>query len=216
MQSSRKPSPALVISIIALVVALGGTAVAARILITSSSQIKNGSVHGSDLAKATVTKSRLSTGVQSLLGGSGGGAVAPNGTQANEAHRLNGPDVPKGGSSKVLELALAPGTYAVFAKATMTSYIEDQGLLDTLTKENRTIGGACTLDVNGTGDYAVEPLVSPGSANPIALNLQLTRTIDVPGTATLTCQADNVHWSAANSSIIALKVGSSSRTETGR
>src|SRR3954452_16128875 len=153
-----KPSPALVVSIIALVVALSGTAVAAKILITSSSQIKNGAVHGSDLAKATVTKSRLSTGVQSLLGRGGGSTdVSPNGTQALEAHRINGPDVAAGGSSKVLELALAPGTYAVFAKATMTPYINDQGLLDTLTKDNRTIGGACTLDVNGTGDYAVEP-----------------------------------------------------------
>ena len=36
---SHKPSPALVVSIIALVVAMGGTAVAAKVLITSSAQI---------------------------------------------------------------------------------------------------------------------------------------------------------------------------------
>lgn len=210
-----KPSPALVISIIALVVALGGTAVAAKILITSSSQIKNGAVTGSDLRKGTVTKSRLSSGVQSLLGG-GGTSAGPNGTQAIEAHRLNGPDVPKGGSAQVLELALSPGVYAVFGKADMTAFIDDQGLLDTLTKDNKTVGGACTLDVNGTGDYSVEPIVSPGSANPVALNMQLTRSLDVPSKATLTCQADNVHWAASNASIIALKVGSTSRTESGR
>lgn len=214
MQSSRKPGPALVVSIIALVVALSGTAVAAKILITSSSQIKNGTIRGADIAKGTITKSKLSSGTLSAITGSG--VVNPNGTQALEAHRLNGPDVPKGGSAQVLELALSPGTYAVFAKATMSSFINDQGLLDTLFKDNKTIGGACTLDVNGTGDYGIEPLVSPGSANPITLNLQLTRTMDTPGKATLTCQADNVHWAAGNASIIALKIGSSTRTESGR
>jgi hypothetical protein len=202
-----KPSPALVVSIIALVVALGGTAVAAKILITSSGQIKNG----------VVSKSKLSSGVQSLLTRVGGSSVvAPNGTQAIEAHRLNGPDMPTGGSAEVLSLALSPGTYAVFAKATMSSYINDQGLLDTLFKDPKTIGGACTLDVNGTGDYSIEPIVSPGSANPVTLNTQLTRTIDAPGKATLTCQADKVHWSGGNASIIALRIGSSSRTEAAR
>jgi hypothetical protein len=210
-----KPSPALVISIVALIVALGGTAVAAGIFITSSSQIKNGTIRGADLRKGTITKSRLAPGILGTITGSS--VVTPNGTEALEAHRHLGPDMAQGGSAAVLELALPSGTYAVFGKATMTPYIKDDGLLDTLFRERKTIGGACTLDVNGTGDYAIEPMVSPGSTNPVTLNTQLTRSIDAPGKATLTCQStDKVHWSAANTSIIALRVGSTSRTEAAR
>ncbi len=66
----RRPSPALVISCIALVVACTGTAVGAT-LITSSSQIKNGavtsgdikngSVQGADLKDGTITANKLKT-----------------------------------------------------------------------------------------------------------------------------------------------------------
>jgi hypothetical protein len=211
---SRKPSPALVISIIALVAALSGTAVAARVLITSSAQIKNGAIHGVDLHNGTISKSKLTPAtIRSLKGGSG--QAAPTDAQAIEAHRLNGPDVPAGGSSSVVELALGPGTYAVFAKATVTPYIQDNGLLDTLLKDNKTIAASCSLDVNGTGDFAIEPIVSFGSANPVTLNTQLTRTLDAPGRAILTCKAEKpVHWSGGNASIIAMKVGSTSRVET--
>ena len=202
MQS--KPSPALVVSIIALVVALSGTAVAAKFLITRSGQIKNG----------VVTKSKLSTGVQSLLG-SGGASPGTSDTQAIEAHRLNGPELATGGSSKVLELSFGAGTYAIFAKATITP-VKDEGLLGTLGDPNRTVSGECTLDVNGTGDFAIHGLGSASTAAPATYNLQLTRTIDVPGKATLTCKADDVHWNGGNASIIAIKVGTSTRTEASR
>jgi hypothetical protein len=66
----RRPSPALVISCIALVVACTGTAFAAT-LITSSSQIKNGivssadirngAVQGTDIKNGTITQNKLKT-----------------------------------------------------------------------------------------------------------------------------------------------------------
>lgn len=213
---SRKPSPALVVSIIALVAALGGSAVAAKVLITSSAQIKNGAVRGVDLRNGTITKKKLSAGtIRSLSGSSvAGSSVAADSSAAVEAHRLNGPDLPKGGSSSVAELALAPGTYAVFAKTTITPTFEDNGLLDTVLKDDKTIPASCTLDVGGTGDFAIAPLVTPGSGYPATLNAQLTRTLAAPATATLTCKADDVHWTAANTSIIAVRVGSTTRTET--
>jgi hypothetical protein len=208
---SKRPSPALVVATIALIVSLGGTAVAAKFLITSSRQVKDGSLIGADLRSGSVTKSRLSSGVQSLLAG---GAGAKAGTAAIEAHRIKGPDVPNGGKTQVLDLDLAPGTYAVFAKATVEPFINDQGLLDTLLKDPKTVAGACTLDVGGTGDYAIQPVISPGSANPSTLNLQLTRTLSSPTTAVLTCQVDGVHWAARDTSIIALKVASTERHES--
>jgi hypothetical protein len=207
---SRRPSPALVVSIIALVVACAGTAVAAT-LITSSSQIKNGTIRGVDLKKGTITKTQLSS---SVLAGVTSGSSGAGSTQALESHRQTGPDLPKGGSSLVAELALAPGTYAVFAKTTVTPFLTDNGLLDTLFRDNKTLAAECTLDVNGTGDFAIAPVASPGTTNPATLNTQLTRTLDVPGKATLTCKVDTIHWNAENTSILAMKVDSTSRTET--
>jgi hypothetical protein len=65
-QRSRfRPSPALVVSIIALVVALGGTGYAASTLpknSVSSGQIKRGAVHNSDLARGAVTSSTVRDG----------------------------------------------------------------------------------------------------------------------------------------------------------
>jgi hypothetical protein len=65
-QRSRfRPSPALVVSIIALVVALGGTGYAASKLpknSVSSGQIKRGAVHNSDLARGAVTSSTVRDG----------------------------------------------------------------------------------------------------------------------------------------------------------
>ena len=208
----HKPSPALVVAVIALIVALSGTAVAAKFIITNSGQVKDGSLVGQDLRAGTVSKSRLSKGVQGLLSGAPTAKAA--GTQAIESHRIKGPDQPDGGSAQVLDLALEPGTYAVFAKATLESIINDRGLLDTLLKDPKTVGGSCVLDVAGTGDHAIQPIVSPGSGNPATLNLQLTRTLDAPATATLTCQtSDKIHWRASNASIIALQVAGTQRTE---
>lgn len=211
---SRKPSPALVVSIIALIVAMSGTAVAARTLITSSSQIKNGTIRGVDIRSGTITKSKLSRKtVRSLTRPASGGGASSGSTQALEAHRQTGPDMPKGGPATVAELALSPGTYAVFAKTTVTPFIPDRGLLDVLLKQNKTIAAECTLDVNGTGDFAISAIVTPASEHPATLNMQLTRTLDAPGKAVLTCEADGIRWAAANSSIIAMKVGATSRTE---
>ena len=210
---SRKPSPALVISIIALVAALGGTAVAAKVLISSSAQVKNRTLRGVDLKNGTITRKQIANSTLESLAGE----ASPNGTAAIEAHRLTGPDVPQGGSATVLELALAPGVYAVSAKTVITPFITDDGLLDTLFKDDKTRAAECSLDVSGTGDFATAQIIGPGSQNPVTMSLQATRTLDAPGKATLTCKAaPDAHWQASNASIIALKVASSTRTETGK
>src|SRR5688572_21441063 len=51
----RRPSPALIVSIIAMVVATAGTATAAGVLIKSSSQIKKGVVNGGDVADGSLS-----------------------------------------------------------------------------------------------------------------------------------------------------------------
>ena len=52
----RRPSPALVVSVLALFVALGGTATAAGVLIKSSKQIKAGAIDASDLSAKARTQ----------------------------------------------------------------------------------------------------------------------------------------------------------------
>src|SRR4051794_41887701 len=91
MKVIRKPSPALVVSIVALVMSCSGTAVAARYLITSSKQIKNGAVTGADVRNGSLT-------LKDLKAGGVPTARAPDpGADAPEGHPKTGPRPPHGG-----------------------------------------------------------------------------------------------------------------------
>lgn len=210
---SRKPSPALVVSIIALVVALGGTAVAANVLITSSSQIKNRTISGLDLRDGAITKRQIAKTTLRSMTRSGGGSSGGSDSAAIEAHRQAGPDVPDGTSTRIIEQSLNPGIYAVFAKTTITPFIPGN-LLDELLGVHKVVSAECRLDVSGTGDFAAQVIASRGTTGPATLNTQVTRTLDAPGKATLTCApTKDIPWAAADSSIVAMKVGSTSRVE---
>lgn len=78
----RRPAPAMVIATVALFVALGGTAVAARSLITSR-DIKNGTIRLVDIAPATKKALRGQIGPQGPAGPTGAqgaqGRVGPTG-----------------------------------------------------------------------------------------------------------------------------------------
>src|ERR1700730_8292284 len=61
MPSKRRPSPALVVSILALIVACAGTAAGAtRYLISSPKQIKPGAITGANLRDGSVDAGKLS------------------------------------------------------------------------------------------------------------------------------------------------------------
>ena len=210
----HRPSPALIVSIIALIVALGGTAVATtHLLITSSKQIRDGVITGKDLRSGTLTGRQLSHHLLETIVAGGGGTGAGASSGASEAHRASGPEMPKGGEATIATLDLQPGVYAVFAKTDLTPNITDNGLLNTLAKDNKTIAGTCTLDVAGTGDFVSGDLASAGTQHVVTLNAQVTRTIDAGGKATLKCKVDQIDWHASDTSIIAVKVGSSTRQE---
>lgn len=95
----RRPSPATVLALIALVFAMAGTGVAARsYVITSSSQIKNGAVTGADVRDSSLTgrdiKNRSLTAADfagSVRGPAGApgaqGAQGPQGTQGPKGDR---------------------------------------------------------------------------------------------------------------------------------
>jgi hypothetical protein len=58
---NRRPSPALIVAVLALIVAMGGTAVAQGILIRSSNQLADGVVSGPKIAAGAVTSTQVAT-----------------------------------------------------------------------------------------------------------------------------------------------------------
>lgn len=215
MQSSKRPSPALVVSFIALLVALSGTAVAAKVLITSSAQIKNGTIRGADLKKGTITKKQIASSVFDSVTGSSTSASAGAAGTALEARRKYGPELSgqTGGEAKVVELQLPAGAWAIFAKTTLSAIVPDRGLLYDVLAEGQTVAGECKLDVGGSGDFGIEPIATQGSVHPATINVQATRTLGAPTTATFTCKVDKSDWRAENTSIIAVPVGAIGLTE---
>src|SRR3954470_19255540 len=55
----RRPSPAMIVAIVALFIATGGTAVAQGILIRNSNQLADGVVTGQKLATSSVTSTQV-------------------------------------------------------------------------------------------------------------------------------------------------------------
>jgi hypothetical protein len=189
----------LVVAIVALVIALTGTAWAAKALIRNSSQIAPGVIKGSDVADHSI----------------GARDIDPNAlASAVEAARKE-TEVFHSGEQRIATLAnVQPGTYAIFGKTTIgPPGATDPGLLGALLKEPKTGGAAlCRLNAVGDEDVAIGTLETPGTSGPTTLHMQLTRTIDKPGDVTLTCNVGDIDWKASDTSIIAIQLNRSSRT----
>lgn len=222
MKISR-PSPALVVASVALTVALGGTATAASVLITSSSQVKAGSLDGSDIKNNSLTGLDIKNGsikaadLSAGLRGAQlkGSSVTGTGLTAREAVRRSGPeaqvaDVP----ARVASLKdVQPGTYLLTAKTTITADRNEFGLGE-LVRDIKTGSAECVLELAGDKDFARQAVITPSSIAPATLNMQLTRTIDQPSEATITCSVNDFVWRASDTSIVALKLTSSTREDT--
>jgi len=217
----RRPSPALVISVIALTVACAGTGYAATV-ITSSSQIKNGavqsgdikngSVQNVDIKKSTITETRLSKGLLTKIGG--GAPAAPGAGVAFEGLRKAGPEnQPANVVVKVATLNVPPGAYVVSAKTVMSAIVPPQAPLDALVQNNGALGGRCKLDAAGVGDESLQNVVVNGRQTPATMHMQLTRTVGAASDFTLECSAA-IAWRISETSIIANKVGTVTLTET--
>jgi hypothetical protein len=207
----RRPSPSLVISILALFVALGGTATAAGVLIKSSSQIKKGVVNSGDVADNALSGRDVKDSTIELndLSATARGAIADAGTQALEAFRIAGPqNVEASKEARVATLSnIPPGAYAIFAKTVLTANQTGTGFFN----EGDPLSGHCKLDASGDTDEARALLGTPGANSPGELMMQITRTFGSTGTATLTCDVQPATWSASNTSIIALRLGKAPR-----
>lgn len=231
MRISR-PSPAMVVSIIALVIATAGTAGAASgILIRSSSQVAPGALSGTDLHAKTIkngqlassavdsrvikansiARSDLSSDIRASLAGTGTAA----GFTAVEAVRKDGPQVNQTGQATVAKLSgLAAGTYLISAKSVLSGVQPPgSGLVTELLKPNKTAAAHCHLDAAGDSDDAYVPIAFPFALNSDTIHLQLTRSLAATSDVVLTCDSD-ISWRAANTSIVALKLSGSTRVDS--
>lgn len=212
----RRPSPALVISITALVVACAGSAYAATIITSSnqikngvvqSADIKNGSVQNVDIRKSTITETRLSAGLLKRIGP--GNKPNPD-SIAYEARRAAGPEnLPPNVGIKVASLQVPAGAYVVTAKTVMTTLPDPQNPIEALFQDNTVQGGRCALDAAGDGDQALQNVLIIQRQAPATLTMQVTRTVGAPSEFSLVCAtAGKFAWRLSETSIIATKVGS--------
>jgi hypothetical protein len=231
MRISR-PSPAMVVAIIALIVACAGSATAASVvLIKNSSQVKAGSLSGTDLNAKSLTNRTLADGavdsrvikagsvgstdlskaVQASLAGTG---TSP-GFATTESVRKDGPDVPGSGPAEVAKLTgLAAGNYLLMAKSVVSgTQPPGGGLVTEALKPDKSASAHCKLDAAGDSDEGYVPIASPFSLASDTINLQLTRTLPAGSNVTLTCDSA-ISWRAANTSIVALKLGGSTRVDS--
>ena len=211
----RKPSPALAISIIALCVALGGTAYAATVI--TSKEIRNGTIQNVDIKKGTIQSTRLSNGLQNILkkGSSLGGssAAGSGGRIAYEAIRKSGPEnQPAGQVITVATRTIPAGAYVITANTVMTAFTGTTNILEALFNSNGSRGGTCTLDAAGVNATAFQTIAVNDRQTPATLGMQLTRTVGAPSEVRLMCAGD-IPWRLSETSIIATRVGSVSVSE---
>lgn len=217
----RRPSPALVVSIIALVVACTGTAVAAGVLIKRSSQlgkgvvvskaIKDGTITGKDVKSGAIGNVQLHNGSVDASKLSKAVKFAANTDKpvSYEAFNPDGPTVPKTATMKIATLAgLPPGPYLIIAK-TVVGRLAPPGAFE---KINSSVG--CTLDAAGDTDRASGPTSSTGSNNQTTLEMQITRNFASTADVTLMCSSD-ADWHAGSTSIIAVALANASRRKVG-
>jgi hypothetical protein len=200
----RTPSPALVISIVSLCVALGGSAYAATVI--TSKQIKNGTIQNIDVKKGTLQSSSFSSGVQNLLKSKTNSASSTTtGKVGYEAVRKAGPEnVPANQIVTVATLTVPAGAYVITANTVMTAFTGSSNILESLFGTNGSLTGTCTLDAAGVTDTSLQTIVVDNRQTPATLGMQETRTVGAPADFKLNCSA-TIPWRLSETSIIASK-----------
>lgn len=200
----RPPSPALAVSIVAVVIACTGSAVAATMI--TSSQIRNGTIRGVDIKDGTILSKKLSKGSQNLLKRKAG--AAPTGRIAHEAVRKAGPEgVPANVITRVATLTVPAGAYSVQANMVMTAFAGPTNPLEALLGANGSLGGTCTLNAGGPTHSSTGTIVVNDRQTPTTFSMQLTRTVGAPTEFFLECSS-NAPWRGSETSIIATSVDS--------
>jgi plastocyanin len=180
-------SYANVVGTIALFIALCGGTAAAKVVITGKN-IKDNTVTGADIKNYSLAAKDLKKGLLASA------TATPLTSAAFQASRDAGPTgvAPSQNYTNVASLSVAPGSYVVFAKIDMQSDAQDSSRCR-LTAESGQDESNRGLRANGTGE---------------AHNLQLAHTFTQAGAITLLCRTSSGNWSASDTKILAIKVGS--------
>jgi hypothetical protein len=199
---TRWPSPALVVSVVALVVALGGTSYAAFSLPTNSvgtKQLRKGAVSANKIARGAITSFDVKRG--SLLAADFKAGQLPTGTRGPKGDP--GPQGPKGDPGR----DGAPGTARAFG-----TVAHDGSLLAdsrNLTSKRVALGRYCVkpdpstgIDVNTTA-----PIVTGNEAEPVVAAVVtgsgfcpdswLISTVHLQGASTATLVLDDASFEVA-------------------
>jgi Collagen triple helix repeat (20 copies) len=201
----RRPSPALVVAIIALFVAFSGTATAA--LVMTGKQIKDGTITSKDLRNGTLGTNKLSKRAVSSLKGQRGpaGPAGPQGPTGQQGPQ--GPQGPAGPSGDTGEIgpsngfsvnsnsylewtgatqgvatrALPPGSYVISAHVRANN---DDSAAQSV---------ACRIDLGGTtvGESGTVELAVNGSLDRQVIAITAGGTLSAPGVAQLVCDASS-------------------------
>jgi len=207
----RPPSPALAVSIAAVVIACTGSAVAATII--TGQQIRNGTVTGADIRDGSLLSKELSKGTQALIKQGSTRTTAPATKVAYEAVRKAGPEgVPANVLTRVATLKVPAGAYSVQANMVMTAFAGPTAPLEALLGANGSLGGTCTLNAGGPTHSSTGTIVVNDRQTPTTMSMQLTRTVGAPTDFFLECSA-NAPWRASETSIIATTVDSVTLTD---
>ena len=205
----RPPSPALAVSIIAVVIACTGSAVAATVI--TSKQIRNGTIQNADIKDGTILSKKLSKGTQDLIKKKA--RAAPTGRIAHAGLRKSGPEgVPANVITRVATLTVPAGAYSVQANMVMTAFAGPTAPLEALLGANGSLSGTCSLNAGGPTHSSTGTVVVTDRQTPPTLSMQLPRTVGAPTEFALDCSS-TAPWRGSETSIIATSVDSVSLTE---
>jgi hypothetical protein len=203
----RRPSPALVISIVALVAACAGSAVAATVI--TGGMIKDGTIQNRDIKKGSIQSERLSKGIQNILARKPS-AVTPK--TAYEQVRKSGPEnQPANVLTRVTSMTVPAGAYVATANTIVTAFTGTSDIIEQLLGTNGSVGATCILDFGGVTATSLNTIAIINRQTPSTFGMQLTRTVAAPTEIVLKCVAA-LPWRASESSIIATKVDTVSQT----
>jgi hypothetical protein len=201
--SPRRPSAAMVVSVTALIVALGGTSYAAVVLpknSVGSRQIKPRAVKASDVATGAITsakvKDRTLKSTDFKLGQLAAGRTGDTGlTGPSDIYMGTGAEL---ANPRIVTVHVPAGTYAVTAKALFTNNVAGTSILCGLYPVE-------TDSVSVTTDYSGLKIVGVGDYASLA-NLG-TKRFTAPGTFTYTCTSTGTTGYFQHAVVIATKVG---------
>jgi len=174
---TRKFRPATIIAMLALFVAIGGTATAASGLINGKKLVNN-SVAGKKLKNKTITKNKLAPKTVKALKGQKGpqGAPGKDGIVSPTFEEFNSMNIPANVEMALGAVNVPAGKYMVTATVNVTS--------------NATNVVSCGI-VSNNGGGSSSAVFDPNGGGRVTLPTQLVTSTDTVTQLTLGCHAGN-------------------------